>query len=113
VDEKIVNAILAFRKGNVIIHPGGGGQYGWLELPEHLKNEKAEPAVKAGEEKKRASRMTKEKEKPGTQISFSDFEQKITGKALKADVEMAAGTEAKRSEENTEKTAGQKSLFDF
>jgi uncharacterized protein (TIGR00375 family) len=34
VDERIVNAILAFRNGNVIIHPGGGGQYGWLELPE-------------------------------------------------------------------------------
>lgn len=38
-DDRIVNAILAFRKGNVIIHPGGGGQYGWLELPENLKNE--------------------------------------------------------------------------
>ena len=36
-DDRIVNAILAFRKGNVIIHPGGGGQYGWLELPENLK----------------------------------------------------------------------------
>ena len=38
-DDRIVNAILAFRKGNVIIHPGGGGQYGWLELPENLKEE--------------------------------------------------------------------------
>jgi uncharacterized protein (TIGR00375 family) len=38
-DDRIVNAILAFRKGNVIIHPGGGGQYGWLELPEALKVE--------------------------------------------------------------------------
>jgi uncharacterized protein (TIGR00375 family) len=114
VDEKIVNAILAFRKGDVIIHPGGGGQYGWLELPEHLKNEKVEPAVKAGEEKKRTSRVTKEKEKPGTQISFSDFEQKIAGEALKTDVEKPPGAEAKRSEEESaEKTAGQKSLFDF
>ena len=23
----------------MIIHPGGGGQYGWLELPENLKKE--------------------------------------------------------------------------
>lgn len=37
VDEKIVNAILAFRNGDVIIHPGGGGQYGWVELPESQK----------------------------------------------------------------------------
>ena len=26
VDDRAVNAILAFRKGDVIIHPGGGGQ---------------------------------------------------------------------------------------
>jgi len=29
----IVEAIVAFRKGQVIMHPGGGGQYGSLELP--------------------------------------------------------------------------------
>jgi uncharacterized protein (TIGR00375 family) len=44
VDENIVNAILAFRQGEVIIHPGGGGQYGWLELPESMKVAKAEVA---------------------------------------------------------------------
>ncbi|MGD9779056.1 endonuclease Q family protein [Methanomethylovorans sp.] len=33
VDRKIVNAIMAFRNEEIIIHPGGGGQYGWLELP--------------------------------------------------------------------------------
>ncbi|MDD4497678.1 MAG: endonuclease Q family protein [Methanosarcinaceae archaeon] len=44
VDERIVRAILAFREGDVSIQPGGGGQYGWVELPEHLKPgpEKAE-----------------------------------------------------------------------
>lgn len=34
VDEKIVNAISAFRDGKLIIHAGGGGKYGWIELPE-------------------------------------------------------------------------------
>lgn len=34
VDPKIVDAIMAFRNGEVIIHPGGGGQYGWIELPD-------------------------------------------------------------------------------
>jgi len=38
VDRKIVNAILAFRNEEVIIHPGGGGQYGWLELPANRNN---------------------------------------------------------------------------
>ncbi|RQD92107.1 TIGR00375 family protein [Methanosalsum natronophilum] len=33
VDQKIVNAIESFRKRELIIHPGGGGKYGWLELP--------------------------------------------------------------------------------
>ena len=29
----IVEAILSFRQGRVVMHPGGGGQYGSLELP--------------------------------------------------------------------------------
>jgi uncharacterized protein (TIGR00375 family) len=33
VDRRIVNAILAFREERVILHPGGGGQYGRIELP--------------------------------------------------------------------------------
>ncbi|MBW6470860.1 MAG: TIGR00375 family protein [Methanosarcinaceae archaeon] len=33
VDKRIVDAILAFRRGKVILHPGGGGKYGWIELP--------------------------------------------------------------------------------
>lgn len=36
VNEKIVNAIIAFRNKEVIIHPGGGGQYGRLEIPQNL-----------------------------------------------------------------------------
>lgn len=115
VDEKVVNAILAFRKGDVIIHPGGGGQYGWLELPEHLKADKSEPAGKTGKERNKASRVAKkEKEKPRTQISFSDFEQKRAGETLTTGAEKAAEENVKLSEEeNPEKPAGQKSLFDF
>ncbi|HJH32266.1 MAG TPA: TIGR00375 family protein [Methanosarcinaceae archaeon] len=37
VDKKIVDAILAFRHNEVILHPGGGGQYGWIELPQGIK----------------------------------------------------------------------------
>ncbi len=32
-EERITNAIKAFREGRVILHPGGGGQYGQVELP--------------------------------------------------------------------------------
>ncbi|AEH60284.1 PHP domain protein [Methanosalsum zhilinae DSM 4017] len=42
VDEKIVNAISAFRDGKLIIHAGGGGKYGWIELPEKEKQVKAQ-----------------------------------------------------------------------
>jgi PHP family Zn ribbon phosphoesterase len=34
VDVRIVDAISAFRNGEVIIHPGGGGRYGTVELPD-------------------------------------------------------------------------------
>ncbi|MCL7411183.1 MAG: TIGR00375 family protein [Methanosarcinaceae archaeon] len=37
VDKRIVDAILAFRRNEVILHPGGGGQYGWIELPQVAK----------------------------------------------------------------------------
>ena len=33
-EEHIINAIKAFRDGRVILHPGGGGQYGQVELPD-------------------------------------------------------------------------------
>ncbi|RLF73339.1 hypothetical protein DRN51_07160 [Thermococci archaeon] len=29
----ITDAIQAFREGKVIVHPGGGGKYGIIELP--------------------------------------------------------------------------------
>lgn len=34
VDERVINAIAAFREGRVKVHPGGGGQYGKIELSE-------------------------------------------------------------------------------
>lgn len=43
VSPKIIDAIMAFRKGEVIIHPGGGGQYGRIELPDSQHNPKADP----------------------------------------------------------------------
>ncbi|AKB44996.1 endonuclease Q family protein [Methanosarcina vacuolata] len=103
-DDRIVNAILAFRKGNVIIHPGGGGQYGWLELPENLKNEEI--------------RQT-------GQLSFADLEEINPAKASKPEKKREKNlrkkpdeTEKERSDyqesNNTEPDdAGQSSLFDF
>lgn len=115
VDDRIVNAILAFRKGDVIIHPGGGGQYGWLELPETLKAEKPGSAKKSPEEKKKASKTTKkEKGKNGSQISFADLESIKSAETAKTAEENTSEEEAKAPEEQSlEKPAGQKSLFDF
>ena len=64
VDDRIVSAILAFRKGNIIIHPGGGGQYGWLELPENLKAEKSDQEKKIGSKTKKASHDLKRGKNP-------------------------------------------------
>jgi PHP family Zn ribbon phosphoesterase len=61
VDKRIVDAILAFRKGNVIIHPGGGGHYGWLELSENLKVEKSESGTKKGSEMKKNDKKFEKK----------------------------------------------------
>jgi uncharacterized protein (TIGR00375 family) len=103
-DDRIVNAILAFRKGNVIIHPGGGGQYGWLELPENLKNEEI--------------RQT-------GQLSFADLEKTNPKKASKPEKKREkrprkeAGETEKEGSENQKSNgeepddAGQSSLFDF
>jgi len=33
-DERISNVIKAFRSGEVVLHPGGGGQYGHIEMPQ-------------------------------------------------------------------------------
>jgi len=42
VDQRIVDAIMAFRNGEVIIRPGGGGEYGHIELPSS-KDDRTEP----------------------------------------------------------------------
>jgi uncharacterized protein (TIGR00375 family) len=33
MDQSIYDAIMAFRRGQIILYPGGGGQYGRVELP--------------------------------------------------------------------------------
>jgi uncharacterized protein (TIGR00375 family) len=44
VDERVINAITAFREGRVKVHPGGGGQYGRIELAgEKLVADRPEP----------------------------------------------------------------------
>ncbi len=44
VDERVINAITAFREGRVKVHPGGGGQYGRIELAgEKLVPDRPEP----------------------------------------------------------------------
>ncbi len=40
VDGSVINAILAFRCGKVKVHPGGGGQYGRIELSAGPENKK-------------------------------------------------------------------------
>ncbi|MCC4768085.1 TIGR00375 family protein [Methanosarcina sp. DH1] len=103
-DDRVVNAILAFRKGNVIIHPGGGGQYGWLELPENLKNEEI--------------RQT-------GQLSFADLEEINPAKSSKPEKKREKNLRKKPGETEKERPdyqesnnrepddAGQSSLFDF
>ena len=60
VDSRVVEGIRAFREEKVIIHPGGGGKYGWLELP--------------GQEKKTKPQKKVEKEVPKKQQkSLFDF----------------------------------------
>ncbi len=34
VDTRLSHAIRAFREGNIILHPGGGGKYGSFEIPD-------------------------------------------------------------------------------
>lgn len=44
VDERVINAVMAFREGRVKVHPGGGGQYGRIELSgEKLVPDRPEP----------------------------------------------------------------------
>ena len=46
LDKRISNAILAFREKKLIIHPGGGGQYGHIEIPEEIENKDEIPPKK-------------------------------------------------------------------
>jgi len=39
-EDGILEAIQAFRSGEVIVKPGGGGKYGEIVLPEHLRSKK-------------------------------------------------------------------------
>jgi uncharacterized protein (TIGR00375 family) len=129
VDERIVKAILAFRKGDVIIHPGGGGQYGWLELPENLKKGQKEgqkvgvlePEKEVGLEKKKSSKSLKgEKAQYVEQVSFSDLEMLKSAKESDRRPEEKAEETVKEEtvkeetvKEETDKSKSQSSLFDF
>ncbi|WP_321431377.1 TIGR00375 family protein [uncultured Methanolobus sp.] len=46
LDKRVSNAILAFREKKLIIHPGGGGQYGHIEIPEEIENKDEIPPKK-------------------------------------------------------------------
>ncbi|MBP1909837.1 TIGR00375 family protein [Methanolobus bombayensis] len=39
LDRRISNAIIAFREEKLIVHPGGGGQYGHIEIPEEVETQ--------------------------------------------------------------------------
>jgi uncharacterized protein (TIGR00375 family) len=111
VDERIVKAIMAFRNGNVIIHPGGGGQYGWLELPESLKAREPGPERKTGLEKKRTTKSSKgEKTRDIGQISFLDLEQTKSAKERDKKSEEKAEEDKKEEPDNSK---SQSSLLDF
>jgi len=45
VDESVQDAIVAFREGKIILHPGGGGQYGRVELPRGFKKSKSQRSL--------------------------------------------------------------------
>ncbi|MBC7085007.1 MAG: TIGR00375 family protein [Methanomethylovorans sp.] len=62
VDKKIVDAIMAFRNEKIIIHPGGGGQYGWLELPSNRNESSSSQLIR-----------TKYQDKKDKQKSLFDF----------------------------------------
>lgn len=57
VDRRIVNAILAFREERVILHPGGGGQYGRIELPSDMDAGRSGKEEKGRDDKKGQSSL--------------------------------------------------------
>ncbi len=114
VDDRIVNAILAFRKGDVIIYPGGGGQYGWVDLPENLKADKTVSETKTGMDKKKGSRASKaDKALVDGQISFFDLEKIKSEKSRKKSDEKPENDTKEPEIEDQNESKGQKSLFDF
>jgi hypothetical protein len=111
VNKRIVDAILAFRKGNVIIHPGGGGHYGWLELPENFKVEKFESCMKEGSGMKKNSKYSKcGQVKQIDHIVFSDL-----GKInhVKKNEKKFKKKNEELNNEKIDNSKCQSSLFDF
>ena len=49
VDERVINAINAFKEGKVKVCPGGGGQYGTVELPGSDASDEGKNCVKNGD----------------------------------------------------------------
>src|SRR5659263_134005 len=49
VDERVIGAIIAFKEGKVKVKPGGGGQYGSVELPGKTNKKKIEPQRSLGD----------------------------------------------------------------
>ncbi len=111
VDERIVNAILAFRKGNVIIHPGGGGHYGWLELPENLKAKNSESGIKEGSKKEKNSKYSKEVQAQQIDQILSSNLEKI--KPVKKNDKYFEKKNEEFENEKIENSKCQSSLFDF
>ena len=111
VDKRIVNAILAFRKGNVIIYPGGGGHYGWLELPENLTAKNSESGIKEGSKKEKNSKYSKEVQVQQIDQILSSNLEKI--KHVKKNGKNFEKKNEEFENEKIDNSKCQSSLFDF
>jgi uncharacterized protein (TIGR00375 family) len=49
IDERVIGAINAFKEGKVKVSPGGGGQYGMVELPDSYTYDSGKNCVRNGE----------------------------------------------------------------
>lgn len=49
IDERVIGAINAFKEGKVKVSPGGGGQYGMVELPDSYTYDAGKNCVRNGE----------------------------------------------------------------